>query len=64
MNNEKVTVALELTEDEAWALAQFVKRTSHSDCEKIATSEDEAYLMMDGVNAVMRSLAEAGISPR
>ncbi|CAK9887173.1 MAG: hypothetical protein XXXJIFNMEKO3_LKCDNKCA_00121 (plasmid) [Candidatus Erwinia impunctatus] len=22
------------------------------------------YLMMDGVNAVMRSLAEAGISPR
>lgn len=27
-------------------------------------SEDEAYLMMDGVNAVMRALSEAGFSPR
>ncbi|MCT4708935.1 hypothetical protein MUA04_01705 [Enterobacteriaceae bacterium H11S18] len=64
MNNEKVTVTLELNKDEARALAQFVKRTSHSDCEDKATSQNEAYLMMDGVNAVMKSLAEEGISPR
>ncbi|MGY1306681.1 DUF7706 family protein [Klebsiella pneumoniae] len=48
--NEKVTLTLELDTEVAWALAQFCKRTAHSDCAVRSTSEDEAYLMMDGVN--------------
>ncbi|MGK2407047.1 DUF7706 family protein, partial [Klebsiella pneumoniae] len=49
---------------EAWALAQFCKRTTHQDCVNVSTSENEAYEMMDGINAIMRTLAEAGIAPR
>ncbi|HFY9976047.1 TPA: hypothetical protein ACIIU7_005236 [Klebsiella pneumoniae] len=62
--DEKVSLTLELDTEVAWALAQFCKRTSHSDCAERSTSENEAYLMMDGVNAVMRELAESGINPR
>ncbi|HHD2080343.1 TPA: hypothetical protein ACN1KX_005429 [Klebsiella pneumoniae] len=62
--NEKVTLTLELDTEVAWALAQFCKRTSHSDCAERSISEDEAYLMMDGVNAVMRELSKSGINPR
>lgn len=62
--DEKVTLTLELDTEVAWALAQFCKRTSYQDCAERSTSEDEAYLMMDGVNAVMRGLAESGINPR
>lgn len=61
---EKITLTLELDQNIAWALAQFCKRTTHQDCAERSTSEDEAYLMMDGVNAVMRELADSGISPR
>ena len=64
MNNETVIVTFELTKNEAWALAQFCKRTTHQDCAELSTSEEEAYTMMDGVNAVMRGLAESGIAPR
>lgn len=62
--DEKVTLTLELDTEVAWALAQFCKRTAHSDCAEISTSENEAYLMMDGLNAVMRELTKSGISPR
>ncbi|EFD5217222.1 hypothetical protein FY855_13960 [Escherichia coli] len=62
--DEKVSLTLELDTEVAWALAQFCKRTSHSDCAELSTSENEAYLMMDGVNTVMRGLAESGINPR
>lgn len=62
--DEKMSLTLELDTEVAWALAQFCKRTSHSDCAERSTSENEAYLMMDGVNAVMRGLAESGINPR
>ncbi|WP_456236154.1 DUF7706 family protein [Izhakiella capsodis] len=33
---------------------------THQDCAERSTSEDEAYLMMDGVKTVMRELAESG----
>lgn len=63
-SDDKITLTLELDKNIAWALAQFCKRTSLQDCAERSTSEDEAYLMMDGVNAVMRELAESGINPR
>ncbi|MFZ3896674.1 DUF7706 family protein [Salmonella enterica] len=63
-SDDKITLTLELDKNIAWALAQFCKRTSHSDCAERSTSEDEAYLMMDGVNAVMRGLSDSGVNPR
>lgn len=56
--------SFEFTDTEAWALAQFVKRTSHSDCVEKSTSEDEAYRMFCAINAIMKGLSEEGISPR
>lgn len=60
---ETKTYNVELTAAQAWALAQFVKRTSHSDCLEKSTSEDEAYAMFGAINAVMKGLDEAGVSP-
>lgn len=62
--SENVTVTFELSKVQALALAQFVKRTTFTDCQDHAVTEDEAYAMMDGVNAVMRGLAEVGFNPR
>ncbi|MJS61861.1 hypothetical protein DOC35_19455 [Salmonella enterica subsp. enterica] len=59
-----VEVTLTLTRPQALALAQFVKRTGHSHCEELATNENQAYLMMEGVNEIMRALAEEGFNPR
>ncbi|WP_418935947.1 DUF7706 family protein, partial [Klebsiella pneumoniae] len=49
---------------EAQALAQLVKRQGFSDCRRLATSDIEAYLMMDGINQLMKALAEEGYAPR
>lgn len=62
--DEKIILTLELDQNVAWALAQFCKRTTHQDCAERATSDNEAYDMMDGVNAVMRGLANSGVNPR
>ncbi|WP_163596427.1 DUF7706 family protein, partial [Klebsiella pneumoniae] len=53
-----VDVILQLTHREAQALAQLVKRLGFSDCRGLATSDIEAYLMMDGINQIMKALAE------
>jgi len=63
-DQRNVEVTMTLSRPQAQALAQFVKRTGHSDCEAVATSENEAYLMMEGVNEIMRALAEEGFNPR
>ncbi|WP_422663529.1 DUF7706 family protein [Serratia nevei] len=55
---------LQLTHREAQALAQLVKRLGFSDCRGLATSDIEAYLMMDGINQIMKALAEEGYAPR
>lgn len=55
---------LELAQNVAWAQELCCKCTTHQDCAEHSTSEDEAYLVMGGVNAVMRELAESRISPR
>lgn len=62
--NRMIDVMLKLTPAEAQALAQFVKRTGHSDAREKAVSDNEAYLMMDGINEVLKALSEAGYAPR
>ncbi|OSK98848.1 hypothetical protein ECVG_05222 [Escherichia coli H386] len=59
-----MTIDLELKEDEAAALAQFVKRVSWSTLREHAVSDDEAYMMKDAIDALQRSLAASGYSPR
>ncbi|BAO36981.1 TPA: hypothetical protein ACGD8A_004559 [Serratia marcescens] len=59
-----VTVTTELTQSQALALAQFVKRLTWSEIQACAVDENETYEMRDAVNLLQKSLAEAGFSPR
>jgi len=59
-----ITITAELTDDEAMAYAQFVKRTSFSDYRAHAISEDEAYVMLSAENKIRAALADQGYAPR
>jgi len=57
-------IQIELTNTEAMALAQFVKRLCFSDYQNNAASENEAYQIRDAASKVQDSLARSGCSPR
>lgn len=59
-----VTATTELTQSQALALAQFVKRLTWSEIQACAVDEDETYEMRNAVNLLQKSLAETGFSPR
>lgn len=65
MANETVKIGpMFLSDSEALALAQLVKRISFNEVMANAVDEDEAYVMMDGVRALAEALAAAGYNPR
>lgn len=59
-----VTVTLELTPQEALALAQFVKRVGWLEFRQNAADDDEAYMIRDAVDRVAAGLAQVGYAPR
>ncbi|MBP1039194.1 hypothetical protein J8631_26945 [Serratia fonticola] len=59
-----VTVTTELTESQAMALAQFVKRLSWSEMRACAVDDDETWVIKDAISALQKSLADVGYSPR
>ncbi|MBW2011201.1 MAG: hypothetical protein JRI32_06030 [Deltaproteobacteria bacterium] len=59
-----VTITVEMTESEAMALAQFLKRVGFTDFRSNAVSEDEAYTMIDASEKIRKELAEVGFAPR
>ena len=59
-----MNVQVELNRDQAWALAQFLKRVGYSDYRNLAVDADEAYVMVDAGERVRKALAESGIAPR
>lgn len=59
-----VTVTTELTDSQAMALAQFVKRLTGSEMRACAVDDDETWVMKDAIQALQKSLADAGFSPR
>ena len=61
---EHVTVRLELDAEQAWALAQLVKRIGWSDCRSLAEDEAQTRLMIEATERVRAALAQAGIAPR
>lgn len=64
-NPKRVKIAFELTEDEAWHLAQFLKRQMFDDFQsKASRGDEEAYAMRDSAERVRDALAEAGYAPR
>lgn len=59
-----VTLSLELTDDQAWNLAQFLKRAGFSDFRANAQDDAEAYAMRDAADRVRVALADVGYAPR
>ena len=59
-----VEVQVQLSESEAWDLAQFLKRVGFDQFLVNAQDEDEAYRMMFAAEKVRKAVAEAGYSPR
>jgi hypothetical protein len=59
-----LVLTVELTERQAMALAQFVKRVGWTEFRGNAIDNDEAYLIREAVDAVQRELRVQGYSPR
>lgn len=57
-------IVIELSDAQAWAFAQFVKRAGLSDYRALAVDQDEAATMLCAGEAIRKALAEAGWSPR
>lgn len=53
-----------MSDEQAQALAQFMKRISFSTFKGLAVSLDEAYLMQEGALKVADALADNGFNPR
>ena len=62
--DNKIDISVAMTDEEAWAYAQFLKRVGLSDYQTNAESEAEAYLMMQVGEKVRQALVEKGYSPR
>jgi hypothetical protein len=61
---ELVIVRVELGAEQAWALAQLVKRIGWSDCRALAEDEAQTRLMIEAAERVRCALAHAGYAPR
>ena len=59
-----VTITVDLSEEEAWQLAQFFKRATFDDFSMKAESEELAYTMLYASERVRDALAEKGYAPR
>ena len=55
---------LELTDEQAYALAQFVKRCGWSEWRQNAVDDAEAYRMREAFAQLAKALKEGGYSPR
>ncbi len=59
-----IEITVTLTDEQAWEFAQFLKRVCFSDYRDHATSDEEAYHMVNAGERIRRVLAEAGYAPR
>jgi len=66
MSNQKseVCITVEFSDQEAWDLAQFLKRTGFSGFRSNAVDDDEAHRMIAAAEKVGKALANVGYSPR
>lgn len=59
-----VTVKFDVPEEQAEALAQFLKRVGFADYRNHAVSENEAYQMLYASQTLRSALAVVGFAPR
>ena len=61
---QTIEIHVTLTDAQAWEFAQFLKRACFRDYRSHATSDAEAYHMIDAGEHIRRALAEQGYAPR
>lgn len=61
---DEITISVTLTEEQALAYAQFLKRVGFSDYASNSIDKDETYLMVDAGERLRKALARAGFAPR
>ena len=59
-----VTFTVQINEELAEALAQFVKRVGFTEFRQNAVDDVEAYTMRDAVDQVRKALEDVGYAPR
>ncbi|HMS07596.1 MAG TPA: hypothetical protein PKD73_17750 [Burkholderiaceae bacterium] len=64
MEDSPIPITLYLTDGQAWAFAQFLKRAGFDDYRRLAVDEAEAYDMLDAGEKVRAHLGLAGYAPR
>ena len=64
MEENTVALQVELSEELAWAFAQFVKRAGYADYRALAENEAQAYAMLHAGERLRQALIECGIAPR
>jgi hypothetical protein len=58
------TITVTLTNTQAWAFAEFLKRVGLADYAALAVDQEEAYRMLSAGEAIRQELAHAGYAPR
>lgn len=61
---ETIKIDIELTEEKAGALAQFLKRITWEEMRRCAVSDDDAYTMREALGTVQDAVNRAGFNPR
>lgn len=64
MTDGTITLTAALTDAQALALAQFLKRVGLGEFRALATDDDEAYAMLHAGDAIRRALSDIGYVPR
>lgn len=64
MADHRVSVAVDLSPELAWSLAQFVKRVGWSEIRANAASEEEADEIRTALEYLRDALALSGFGPR
>lgn len=59
-----VIIEVELPDELALALAQFLKRVGYNDYRELAVDQQQAYEMIDAGEKVRAALADKGYAPR
>lgn len=59
-----VKLTINLTDEQALALAQFLKRAGLSDYRSLSANKEEAYLMVGAGEAIREELRQGGFEPR
>ena len=59
-----VKITVNLTDEQAGAFAQFLKRVGLTDYRYLSIDESEAYLMISAGEAIREELRQVGFDPR